>query len=455
MKLKKNLKQADISINDLYAVKIRSIWLAVKQEHISFWALTIYFFFEYVRPQSIYPGLAIVPWAQIALLVAIFGAISDRTVKWVPNTENKIFAVFIIIVVLSSLFAFKPIVSWNARTDVINWILVYILVINILNTEKRFYIFILGYLLFSFKMSQHGFFSWARRGFSFTEWGLIGAGGWFQNSGEFAIQMLIFGSMSAAFVLALKERWGRYKKWFFYFMPFTAVMTVLGASSRGSQLGLLAIGALLMIRLKAGFKIFISLIVLMVLAYFLLPEEQIQRFTEIGDDKNSLTRLAYWAYGWDVIKDHPIFGVGYNNWLSYANYAVPDGVIYGRIQLPHNIYIQIAAESGLLGLFGFLLLVIYAFVINARTRKMALQIEHKLYYFMTYGLSMGLVGYLVAGTFVTVFYYPFFWVQIALIVALHNITRNKVGASTDEKFASRRIRVHDRESANPSPLGDG
>ena len=284
--------------------------------------------------------------------------------------------------------------------------------------------------------------SWAKRGFSFTEWGLIGAAGWFQNSGEFAIQMLIFGSMSAAFVLALKERWGRYKKWFFYFMPFTAFMVVLGASSRGSQLGLLVIGLLLMVRVKAGFKIFISLIVLAVLAYFLLPEEQIQRFTNMGDDKNSLTRLAYWAYGWDVIKDHPIFGVGYNNWLSYANFAVPDGVIFGRIQLPHNIYIQIAAESGLLGLFCFLLLVIYAFVINARTRKMALQIEHKLYYFMTYGLSMGLVGYLVAGTFVTVFYYPFFWVQIALIVVLHNITMNKDGASTDEKFASRRIRNH-------------
>ena len=53
-------------------------------------------------------SLEIVPWAQITLLVAIFGAISDRTVKWVPNTENKIFAVFIIIVVLSSLFAFRP-----------------------------------------------------------------------------------------------------------------------------------------------------------------------------------------------------------------------------------------------------------------------------------------------------------------------------------------------------------
>lgn len=440
MKLKRKSKDTEVSLEDLYQVKIKSIWLAVKQEHISFWALTIYFFFDYVRPQNIYPVIDIVPWGQLSLLVALFAALSDRSVKWVSCVENKHLVFFLIIVLLSSVFAFKPSVAWETKTEIINWVLVYFLVINILNTEKRFYIFLLGYMLFSFKMSQHGFTTWATRGFSFTKWGLIGAGGYFQNSGEYAIQMLIFGSMSAAFVLALKEKWGRYKKWFFYLMPFTAVMVVLGASSRGSQLGLLVIGVLLMIRLKAGFKVFVSLIVLMILAYFLLPEEQIQRFTDIGDDKNSLTRLAYWAYGWEVIKDHPLLGVGYNNWLNYAYYAVPDGIVFGRTQLPHNIYIEVAAESGLLGLLGFLLLVIYAFVINARTRRMALQIEHKLYYFMTYGLSMGLVGYLVAGTFVTVFYYPFFWVQIALIVALYNITRNKVDISNDKKIASSHIR---------------
>ena len=161
------------------------------------------------------------------------------------------------------------------------------------------------------------------------------------------------------------------------------------------------------------------------ISYFLLPEEQIARFTEIGDDKNSLTRLTYWAYGWEVIKDYPLLGVGYDNWLSYAYYAVPDGIAYGRVQLPHNIYIEIAAESGFLGFFAFLALVFYAFYINGKTRKMTSQFDNKLYYYLTYGFSMGLVGYLVAGTFVTVFYYPFFWIQIAFIVALHNIVRLK------------------------------
>ena len=290
-------------------------------------------------------------------------------------------------------------------------------------------------------MSQHGLRSWASRGFSFTTWGLVGAGGWFQNSGEFAIQMLIFSSMSAAFVLALKEKWGRYKKWFFYLMPFSAVMTVLGASSRGSQLALLIIGLFLMLRLKAGFKVFVSLIVILFAAYSILPEDQIQRFMNMGQDTNSLTRFAYWEYGLQVIKDHPLLGVGYKNWLSFAHFSMPNGIWNGRTQLPHNIYIEVAAESGLLAFLGFLLLVIYAFVLNARSRRRALQIKHKLYYFLTYGLDMGLVGYLVAGSFVTVFYYPFFWVQIALIVALHNITKNRFEQINGKTVSKGRIKI--------------
>ncbi|MDX2441152.1 MAG: hypothetical protein QNK40_11460, partial [Desulfobacterales bacterium] len=62
--------------------------------------------------------------------------------------------------------------------------------------------------------------------------------------------------------------------------------------------------------------------------------------------------------------------------------------------------------------------------------------------------DMGLVGYLAAGFFVTVLYYPFFWVQIAMIVALHNVSlhavsenktpsEKKVGRFLNKKIAGR------------------
>jgi hypothetical protein len=47
---------------------------------------------------------------------------------------------------------------------------------------------------------------------------------------------------------------------------------------------------------------------------------------------------------------------------------------------------------------------------------------------LTHGLDAGLFGYLVAGFFVTVFYYPFFWISYALTVALHHVVASRAAA---------------------------
>jgi len=63
----------------------------------------------------------------------------------------------------------------------------------------------------------------------------------------------------------------------------------------------------------------------------------------------------------------------------------------------------------------------FAFLTNAKTRNLAKSMENNLFFYLSLGLDAGLIGFLVAGTFVTVLYYPFFWIQIAMIVALYNV----------------------------------
>src|SRR5690606_31883022 len=86
----------------------------------------------------------------------------------------------------------------------LSWVLVYWLITNIVDTEGRFFIFILSFFLHSFKMSQHAFRSWAMHGFGFRTWGVFGPPGWFADSGELVIQMGIFLCMSLMFVLAMR-----------------------------------------------------------------------------------------------------------------------------------------------------------------------------------------------------------------------------------------------------------
>lgn len=423
-KLKKN---QPVDIAELYAFRLGALWRAFKAEHLSLWMLCIYFFFEYVRPQSLYPVIDILPWAQLFLAATILAAISDRSATWVSNVENKLFIVFALIIVLSSIFAFRPAVAYDYKEVMGGWLIVYFLVITIVNTEKRLLLFLLAYCLFNLKMSQHGAIGWASRGFSFASYGLIGAPGWFRNSGEYAIQMLIYGPLALAIVISLKGYWGRYKKWLFYAFAATGYMAVIGASSRGAQIGLAVVGIWFLLKQKNGFKGLLVITAIALALYYLLPEEQMQRFREMGEDKDSLQRLAYWEYGLSsVIPKHPLLGVGYHNWVDYVSFAVPEGMgPYQKVQESHNIYIQAASELGITGLIGFILLIIYAFVNNARTRVLAKSFENKLLFNLSYALDAGLIGYLVAGSFVTVLYYPFFWMQMAMIVMLNNITQKK------------------------------
>lgn len=413
-------------ITDLYTLRVGTLWHAFKAEHLSFWMLCFYFFFEYVRPQSLYPAIDILPWTQIFLIATILTAIFDRSATWVSNVENRLFIVFTFIIVLSSIFAFRPSVAYDYKEVMGGWLIVYFLVITIVNTERRLLLFLLAYCLFNLKMSQHGAIGWASRGFSFASYGLIGSPGWFRNSGEYAIQMLIYGPLALAIVISLKNYWGRYKKWLFYAFAATGYMAVIGASSRGAQIGLAAVAIWFLLKQKNGFRGLLMICVVALALYYLLPEEQMQRFREIGEDKNSLQRLAYWEYGLsNVIPTYPLLGVGYHNWMDYVSFAVSGGMgPYKTVQEPHNIYIQAASELGITGLIGFILLIIYAFINNARTRVLTKNLENKLLFNLTYALDAGLIGYLVAGSFVTVLYYPFFWVQISMIVALHNVASN-------------------------------
>jgi len=430
MKSLSKSKNPNPDIADYYAIRLGALWAGLKKEHLCFWTLCTYFFFEYVRPQEIFRVIDVIPWAQLALLIALAAAFSDRSVKWVGNIENKLFISFALIIILSAIFAFKPFLSWQDRNVMLSWILVYFLTINIINTEKRLLLFTLAYLIFSFKMSQHGFFSWAGRGFGFTKWGLVGAGGWFRNSGEFAIQMLIFGTMAMGFIYGLKDNWGRIKRWFFYFMPFTAAMSVMGASSRGAQLGLAAIAVLALIKAKLGVKVLLPLLIVSATLYHFLPEEQKQRFSEMGEDETSLQRLEYWEFGLETMRKHPVLGIGYSNWFQYY---FSSGKATGWAMEPHNIFIKAGAELGYTGLACFVVMILYVFILNAKTRRLAKGLGNKFLYSMAHGLDAGLVGYLVAGFFVTVTYYPFFWVQMAITVALFSVTSKLAEENSDKR----------------------
>ncbi|GGY82278.1 hypothetical protein GCM10011613_28800 [Cellvibrio zantedeschiae] len=408
------------TVDDFYAFKVKNMWSYCKTQHFSFWAICCYLFVEFVRPQTLIPALNILPWAMLFILLAAIGAMTDPSVKAVSNFANKLMVLFLLMIIISIGFAQYFDLARKEFMQIFNWFVIYFLIINIVNTRERAYIFILILLIASAKIAIGTSKSWAMRGFSFTAWGLSGPAGFFQNSGELAILMLVLFPLAFYMYQALKDKVTKWERGILILFWVCPILTILGASSRGAQLAL-AVQLVIMFR-KSMFKLkpLIGVVILCGAIFYLLPQEQKDRFSNSGDDKTSQQRLLYWEHGWEMLKEYPLTGVGFFNFAPYYEDFYPQDMLYPRAQLPHNIFIQVGTDAGFIALFIFMLLIFYCFVLAIKLGKHN-SVDGK----FAAGLGFGVLGFAIAGQFVTVTYYPFLWINLGILVALNNITNQQ------------------------------
>ncbi|WP_421842849.1 O-antigen ligase family protein [Marinobacter algicola] len=407
------------------------MWRYFKSESFAFWMICLYLFLEYVRPQSIIPELDFLPWTQLAVLGSLAGCFIDKTVKWTSTRLNLLLFLFFILILISSAFAFDSSISYRYLENFYTWLIIYLLVINIVNSKNRFFIFICIFLLASFKLSLSLSITWAMRGFAFTGWGLSGPPGFFQNSGELAIQMLVYWPVAFAIAIALKSYVTRIKYYILLLMPITGIMVILGASSRGAQLALFVQLILLNFRSIFKVKVLVAFSIILFSLWNILPQEQKERFQVAGDDRTSIQRLFYWENGYEMMKSHPVTGVGYFNFVKYYESFFREDLLYERAELPHNIFIQVGSELGIFALVVYILSIVYVYLKTAQLRTRMISSDDDYFYipFLKY-LNISLVGFVVAGQFVSVVYYPFLWIHFSVFVCLINI----VGATNISKF---------------------
>jgi len=126
--------------------------------------------------------------------------------------------------------------------------------------------------------------------------------------------------------------------------------------------------------IKIGIIIIISLVILMSLVgiYHLNAD-------------SALGRIFIWKVSGLMIKDYPILGVGYGNYgFQYLNYQAkffdnPENAIYYEkacgIKLAHSEFVHITAETGIIGLVFFCLLIALFFIFSKQV--LASQIDDK------------------------------------------------------------------------------
>lgn len=202
-------------------------------------------------------------------------------------------------------------------------------------------------------------------------------------------------------------------------------------SSRGGFLGLLAAATIFVYR-RRGAGPALALIIGLVLAA--LPTNLGERaLATLFEDARAPAGLeasneAHLALFWGALRmiaDAPLTGVGpYNFKTLSAAYSGLD-----RDFIAHNSYLELAAELGLPVLVIFLLLV--AAVFRGLRRAVAVGAdspESRELAAWAEGLRSGLIGFLVAGTFISAQYEKWFWLVVFLSIVVERLVARSQAA---------------------------
>lgn len=390
----------------------------------------LYFFIQYFDPQEIYQRLNFLPWDKVAIGLAILAWPIDPHRARVKDATNVWMTLFLLTITIACALATYPDISWQHWFGFFNWYVIYFLIINIVTTPERVFLILIIFIFANMKLAIYGARIWASRRFGFVSWGIQGPAGFFDNSADLSTEMLMFAPIAFELAMFVKPQVKRVTHLVLMVGAVSAAMTVLGASSRGAQLALGVQAALMAIQKKLKLTVVLAIAAAVAVGYHFLPAAEKMRFAMAGKDKTSLQRLDYWKAGVAMIEHHPIFGVGYFNFAPLYSIMDPTRIFFGNAQLPHNIFIQVGTDAGLVGLSIFCILIY-------RNLKLASEISRSCVSSTSMrgfapgvarGLAIATWGFVIAGQFNTVGYYPFIWINLALTVALANVMRKATEA---------------------------
>jgi putative inorganic carbon (hco3(-)) transporter len=132
--------------------------------------------------------------------------------------------------------------------------------------------------------------------------------------------------------------------------------------------------------------------------------------------------------GWLMFLDNPLFGLGVGNFGNhYQEYSRGLGIDSSRWdQAPHNLYLEIVTEKGLVGLSVFAALIGTMFTGIGRARRQFLDVGEPSLASLVIAFRIGIIGYMIAGIFLQLSYPRFFWVLIGIGFAIPNVAQNMI-----------------------------
>ena len=181
------------------------------------------------------------------------------------------------------------------------------------------------------------------------------AGNFHRSIGFFSHHLTFAGFAMAVFFLSASWAINRVGElWWTVAVAILAFLAIGATFARGMWL-VLAIGIPVLGFLtnkKLGLLVTGALVVALVAGMLFVPEVS-QRVQSIQDLEGNENRLNLWTSAWNMFLDHPLLGVGQDNWdFHFEKYRVEGW--YDTIAHTHNDYLNVLTSSGVPGFIAFM-----------------------------------------------------------------------------------------------------
>ncbi len=383
--------------------------------------------------------------AGIAITAWIFKKIISREFKIVHTDLNYAIFGFFLVSLMSLINVIGPDYDYTFVSvkgfigKVTEYVLLYFIIVESIKTKKQFRN-IIGIILFSCLLigsdgifqKFFGFdFMRGRETFDLNFSNRLTAS--FKNPNHFGgwLSMVLPITMSLSLFGPKRQKWLRGA---FGILSALLFICLLLTASRGAWLGF--VGAILLMGVLNSKKlVLITLISILILSFAVsgkFEQKLTSFFSTTTIEGKTAPRIILWKETLIMIKDKPLLGHGVNSFMSnWSKYGVGKGVS-GHPWYPHNCYLHMAAEIGLIGLGMFMWIIIMLFKSTIKfLKKIKVKSEEDRFY---QAVGLGLLGGITAclihsfvdNNLYVVLLATFFWVLLGLVNAEKRIYEDSI-----------------------------
>lgn len=326
-----------------------------------------------IQPGELYPIFTMLHVERIMAILVMGSYLLRQQRLEVPKISKTVLAFW------GAMFLTVPLAYWISHSleftiDFGRVVIYHLLIVNLVNTPRRFRIFVLTFVVLTAWLAgssmwafNHGMYQ--SKDFGERAEGLTSSGGdpnTLALTMVYSLPMVFLGFAEGASLWTIMA----------LITTVVSIAILVLTGSRTGFISLCALGLLYSVRRK-GWPVFLLMAALCIaLLWAVIPQNYKDRYKSVSDrdkDESYQSRLLSWEGGWRMFLHNPLTGVGVGNYTDANGGRYWPGPGRKHWLNAHSLYFKVLGEMGLLGIVTFGWFVYTSLSYAQRLRKQLLK----------------------------------------------------------------------------------